>query len=84
MTAILYAVINAVIAAIAAAAGAALGILPDMPDFPEVPPLVTQVSGWINWFFPVGTLLDIFTFLIVAWVVWVGASAALRWGKVIE
>lgn len=73
--------LNALIAALAAAVAAVLGILPAMPTFPALPSQFTAVMGWINWFFPVGTVLDIITFFIAAWLTWLVVRTVLAWAK---
>jgi hypothetical protein len=75
---------NGLIAVLAAAANAVLSLLPGMPSFPTMPTQVSNVLGWINWFFPVGTLVDILTTLVAAWLIWMVVRVPLRWAKVIN
>lgn len=75
--------LNAVIAALGAAVAAVLGLLPSMPSMPSLPDRMVQVLGWVNWFFPVGTVVDILTFLVGAWTVWLVVRVLLSWAKVV-
>lgn len=75
--------LNAIIKALATAANAVLGLLPGMPTFPNLPSQFSQVMGWINWFFPVGTVFDIVAFMVTAWLLWMGLRVILRWAKLI-
>jgi hypothetical protein len=75
--------LNEVIKALGVLASAALAILPAMPSFPSLPSQFTEVMGWINWFFPVGTVFDIAAFLVTAWLIWMVVRVALHWAKVI-
>jgi hypothetical protein len=75
--------LNALIKALAAAANAVLSLLPGMPSFPTMPTQVTNALAWINWFFPVGTLVNIVTMLVAAWLIWMVVRVPLRWAKVI-
>jgi hypothetical protein len=77
-------VLNAVIAALAAAVNAVLSLFPAMPSTPTLPTQFTSVMGWINWFFPVGTLVSIIAFLVTAWLLWMALATVLRWAKVVE
>jgi hypothetical protein len=49
-----------------------------------MPTQVTTALGWINWFFPVGTLYSIVVTLVTAWLLWMVIRVPLRWGKVIN
>lgn len=84
MTGFIIAAVNAVIAALAAAAQAVLNVLPAMPALPSMPQQVTDALGWVNWFFPVGTVFDILGFMVSAWLLWTGVATILRWAKVVQ
>lgn len=77
-------VINSVVFALGALIGGLLSLMPTIPTAPDLPaPMVTALS-WIAWFFPVGTLLDILSFLALAWITWMGVSLVLRWARAVS
>jgi hypothetical protein len=76
-------VLNALIAALGAALAAVLLLLPNMPDMPEVPETVLEAAGWVAWVFPVDTVVNIFEFMLAAWLIWQVVALALRWAKAI-
>lgn len=84
--------INISIAGIAAALVDILALLPDMPDLPSTPdwsplgagPTFSDVEGWVAWFWPVNTTVQILAFLVLAYLVWQGVSILLRWAKAIN
>lgn len=73
--------LNLMLVAIGGLIEAAIMLLPDMPTVPGVPSEVTQVLAWINWFFPVGTVVSFFTFFLAAWILWQLVVILLRWAK---
>ena len=60
--------------------GAALAVL---PGFPEIPTLDGEVLGGVAWFLPITAMLATFATFVAAWVLWMGVSVALRWGKAV-
>jgi len=76
--------VNAFVAALAAVLQALFDVLPDMPDLPEPPEAFTDAAGWVAWFFPVGTLLDVLAFVLTMWLLWQAVALALRWAKGID
>lgn len=76
-------VINAIVIALAAVVSTVIGLMPDIPTPPSMPDAMTTALSWIAWFFPVGTVVDIFAFLAAAWLIWLGVSVILRWAKAI-
>lgn len=76
-------VINDVVSALAAVVGTVIGLMPDIPSAPSLPGPMTTALSWIAWFFPVGTLVDIFVFMSAAWLIWLGVSTILRWAKAV-
>lgn len=76
------AVINAIILALGTVAQAVVAGIPiDMPDPPELDGPFTDALHWVAWVFPVGTVLDILTFFLGAWLMWQVVAIALRWIK---
>lgn len=75
---------NMLIAGIALAIGGILTVLPNMPTLPSLPSAFTTAEGWIAWFWPVGTTVDIFGFILTAWLIWMGVSIGLRWAKALN
>lgn len=76
--------INKFIVGMALIITAILAILPNMPALPALPTTFTTVEGWIAWFWPVGTTVTIFAFIVTAWIIWLGVSIALRWAKALN
>jgi hypothetical protein len=74
-------VINAIVIALAAIVGTVTGLMPSIPSAPDLPAPMTTALGWIAWFFPVGTLVDIMAFLAAAWLIWLGVAAIMRFAK---
>jgi hypothetical protein len=74
-------VINSIILAIGILIAGLAAIMPTIPDAPEFPDAMTTALGWIAWFFPVGTLVDIMGFMIAAWILWFALSIGLRWAR---
>jgi len=72
---------NAVILAIAAIIVPLVSLMPAFPDLPTMPSEFTTVMGWINWFFPVGTVVSILTFAVAVYVAWFIIVIGLRWAK---
>jgi len=77
-------IFNQFIIFLAAAVGAVANLMPNMPAVPTLPSWASTGISWVSWFFPVGTLLDVLTFLIAAWIVWIGVSTILRWFKIVQ
>jgi hypothetical protein len=84
LLAIMIMAFNAVTKSIAVVAGAAIGLLPEMPLFEGLPSQFVTGSAWLNWMFPVGTLLAFMTFALTAWVLWHAVAIALRWAKALD
>lgn len=72
---------NLIIAALGALIAAAIELLPEIDGVPAVPDEITAAAGWVNWFFPVGTVLNFFTFIVGAWLLWQAVVLGLRWAK---
>lgn len=45
--------------------------------------VIRQYIGYINWFVPIGTIIDILTIWLVAIGVFYGVMAILRWIKIV-
>lgn len=45
--------------------------------------LIRQYMGWINWFVPVGTIIEILTIWLTAIGVFYGVMAILRWVRIV-
>lgn len=75
--------VNIVIAGVAAALVAILVLLPAMPSLPSLPTQFTTAEGWIAWFWPVSTTVDIIAFIVTAWLVWLAVAMMLRWARAI-
>lgn len=54
-----------------------------MPEIPEIsiPSQITTVMGWINWVFPVSTVVQILAFMLLVYLAWFVLSILLRWAK---
>jgi hypothetical protein len=74
-------VVNALISALAALVSGVLYLMPSFPDFPAVPEQLTEVVGWIAWFFPIHQLVLLLTFFLTAYIAWFVVALALRWAK---
>lgn len=72
---------NSVIIALGALLVGLAAILPDFPTLPVLPEEVDAIFGWVNWVFPVNTVVDIFLWMATVWLVWQGVAIALRWAK---
>jgi hypothetical protein len=82
--AILIMAFNAIVAGVGGLLAVAAALLPNMPDPPEWTSGAstwTESVGWANWLFPITTLLTAFTSVVALYVIWIIASAFLRWGK---
>jgi hypothetical protein len=76
------AVVNAIVVALAVAAQFVINAIPvDVPDPPSLPGPMGTALAWINWVFPVGTVVDILAFSLLAWLAWQVAVIVLRWVK---
>lgn len=69
-------------------AAAALSILPDSPfaslSLDKDLGQYGQIMGWINYFIPVGTMLNIFVLYLAAVLIWYGVRWVLRIAQYIE
>lgn len=74
---------NAIVAAVGAVLSAAAAVLPNFPTDPALPDPMGDVLGWINWFFPVDTLIEIVAWMLVVWLVWIVFSIGARWARAI-
>jgi hypothetical protein len=72
--------INGWIMIIALIVSAALAIL---PGFPSIPTLDGKVLSGVAWFLPITPMLAVFSTFVAAFIVWLGVSSALRWGKML-
>lgn len=61
-----------------------MGMLPLSP-FTEVIESLEQLPflGYLNWFIPVGTILNIFSLWLAAYGTYLTISIILRWAKVV-
>lgn len=75
------AALNAIIAALGAVLEPLVELLPEMPALPSMPDGFVTAYGWVAWFFPVGTVLDILAFTLTVWLLWSLVVIALRWAK---
>lgn len=75
---------NAIILALATLLEALAAVLPDFPTLPTMPSTVALVLGWINWVFPVPTVIAILLWSLVIYLAWFGISIALRWAKALR
>jgi hypothetical protein len=74
--------LNLILAALGALIETLVELLPNMPDeVPSVPTEITAVASWVNWFFPVPTVLLFLTFIFGAWLLWQAVAIAMRWAK---
>ena len=75
-------VVNAVIAALGAFVGLLVAAMPvAMPDLPALPSQFATAAGWVAWFFPVATVVQILAFFLTAWLAWQAVAIGLRWAK---
>lgn len=72
--------LNGWILILAGIVSAALAVL---PGFPEIPSLDSGVLAGVAWFLPIAAMLGIFAGFVSAFLIWLGVSAALRWGKML-
>lgn len=60
-------------------------LLPSMDDaedgIPGVPEQFETAGGWINWVFPVSSVLLLLEFIFLAWITWQVVLLVLRWAK---
>jgi hypothetical protein len=78
----LVAVANLVIAGLAAFVQGIIDLSPvSFPDIPDWPAPMETALGWIAWVFPVGTVVQILAFVVVAWLAWQLVALGLRWAK---
>ena len=64
-------------------AGIVAAIMAVLPGFPAIPTLDGDVLAGVAWFLPIGAMLAVFSTFVAAFVIWLGVSAALRWGKML-
>ena len=76
--------LNFVIAALGVLVAALVGLMPDMPSMPAVPAAVKSALAWVNWFFPVGTVVQFFAFIVAVWLLWQAVAIGLRWAKAVR
>jgi hypothetical protein len=72
--------INNMIISLAFLAGLIVAALPSFPAAPTPP---GGVIGGILWFFPLGTLLAVFTVFVGLWVAFLGFKAGLKWVRLL-
>jgi hypothetical protein len=75
--------VNQLIIGVALAIAVVVAIMPNMPTLPALPSEFVTAEGWVAWFWPVNTTIDIITFMITAWLVWLGVATILRWARAI-
>ncbi len=75
---------NAIIEALATLLEGLIFVLPPFPALPSMPAVMVTVLGWINWVFPVGTVVLIFAWAAGVWLLWQGIAIALRWARVLS
>jgi hypothetical protein len=68
--------VNGLLAALAAAYTAAIALLPSMSDAPSIG--TPTWLGWLNWFYPVGALVDGLVGLVGLWVSFLAVRYVLR------
>jgi len=73
--------LNSVIAGIGAALQAAINLLPDMPALPDLPPSFVTAESWVAWFWPIGTTVDVLTFVLGMFIIWNLVAVVLRWAR---
>jgi hypothetical protein len=74
--------VNLVIAGLAAFVQALIDLDPiSFPDIPDWPDAMTTAYGWVAWVFPVGVVIDVLAFVLVAWLAWQLVALGLRWAK---
>lgn len=62
-----------------------ISILPKSPfTFLEATPAVKKVLGYLNWFFPIDTMIALTEFWLTAIIIYYAFQAILRWAKIIE
>lgn len=62
-----------------------IGILPKSPfTFLAASPQVAEVLGYLNWFFPIDTMIAMTEAWLTAIVIYYVFQAILRWAKIIE
>lgn len=54
--------------------------MPEIPE-PSIPSEVTTVLGWINWVFPVDTVVAVLAFAVAVYVGWFVLVLLMRWAK---
>jgi len=74
--------INLIIEAVASFVQALIDADPiSFPGIPDWPDAMTTAYGWVAWVFPVGVVIDILAFVLVAWLAWQLVALGLRWAK---
>jgi len=74
--------INLIIAGVAAFVQGLIDLDPiSFPSIPAWPDAMTTAYGWIAWVLPVGVIIDILAFVLVAWLAWQVVALGLRWAK---
>jgi len=74
--------INLIIEAVASFVQALIDADPiSFPDIPDWPAAMTTAYGWVAWVFPVGVVIDILAFVLVAWLAGQLVALGLRWAK---
>lgn len=76
--------VNFAIAGLGLLVEALAALLPSMPSMPSMPSEVTTTLSWVNWFFPVGTVVQFFAFIVAVWLLWQGVAIGLRWAKAVR
>jgi hypothetical protein len=81
ISALVIGAINAVIYLFGAILAGLFSLLPNMPDLPTPPTALVTAEGWVAWFFPVSTVIDILVFTLSMWLLFQAIALAMRWAK---
>lgn len=75
------ALLNFLILGLASLISELLDLLPAMPDLPSVPSQMTTAASWFAWVFPVETVVELFAFVVVAYIAMQVVLLGMRWAK---
>lgn len=77
-------IINSAISWLTGMIAKVVDLLPDSPFSFDIPDYVRDIVGYINFFFPIGTFVEILGAWTACILVWYVASLLMRWIKAIE